>query len=331
MGKRASVRLVSCLGRLAAGVLVAALVLATALPPLAAGSPSDLVAPTLLLPAQNQIFTAGTHMVFRVGANAGEDSSFLWLHVSRSPAIADPCGTIGFDAEIEPFHVTSDPTVFEATPTFFDYSGFWMNTPGTYYWQAHRIHHGDGADGCIESETRSFTIKGAPTTPAPVPTTPAPVPTTPKPKPRSLRVARLTGDFDMKERVTSSHNFSTRVGSTNESTWTFAPLCRRGACSVRLTLYYGILGADKLRVRLARSGTVYSGSGTGHVASCSSADVRGTLSVRLRVAKGAWTGTTWRATGVVGTFRISAPGTVFGLTRCPAGWVTRSIRGTLAR
>jgi hypothetical protein len=29
--------------------------------------------------------------------------------------------------------------VFEYKPTFYDYPGFWLNQPGRYYWQAHRI------------------------------------------------------------------------------------------------------------------------------------------------------------------------------------------------
>jgi hypothetical protein len=28
---------------------------------------------------------------------------------------------------------------FSYKPTFYDYPEFWLNTPGTYYWQAHRI------------------------------------------------------------------------------------------------------------------------------------------------------------------------------------------------
>jgi hypothetical protein len=28
---------------------------------------------------------------------------------------------------------------FSYKPTFYDFPAFWLNTPGTYYWQAHRI------------------------------------------------------------------------------------------------------------------------------------------------------------------------------------------------
>src|SRR3954469_10630479 len=30
-------------------------------------------------------------------------------------------------------------SVFEFKPTFYDFPQFWLNTPGTYYWQAHRL------------------------------------------------------------------------------------------------------------------------------------------------------------------------------------------------
>jgi hypothetical protein len=29
---------------------------------------------------------------------------------------------------------------------YFDFTGFWLNTPGTYYWQAYRIDCGSGND-----------------------------------------------------------------------------------------------------------------------------------------------------------------------------------------
>ena len=30
-------------------------------------------------------------------------------------------------------------STYQYKPTFYDYPQFWLNTPGTYYWQAHRI------------------------------------------------------------------------------------------------------------------------------------------------------------------------------------------------
>ena len=38
--------------------------------------------------------------------------------------------------------------VFQFTPEFFDFETFWMNTPGTYYWQAYRINCDNGPSDC---------------------------------------------------------------------------------------------------------------------------------------------------------------------------------------
>ena len=37
---------------------------------------------------------------------------------------------------------------YRFTPPFFDYEAFWLNQPGTYYWQAHRIDCSNGAKDC---------------------------------------------------------------------------------------------------------------------------------------------------------------------------------------
>ena len=38
---------------------------------------------------------------------------------------------------------------FEFRPPFFDYPGFWLNTPGTYYWQGYRVWCDAGLDDCL--------------------------------------------------------------------------------------------------------------------------------------------------------------------------------------
>ena len=37
---------------------------------------------------------------------------------------------------------------YEVKPKFYDYPEFWLNTPGTYYWQAYRIACDAGIDDC---------------------------------------------------------------------------------------------------------------------------------------------------------------------------------------
>lgn len=33
-------------------------------------------------------------------------------------------------------------------PRYFEYPSFWLNVPGTYYWQAHRIDCDGGTEDC---------------------------------------------------------------------------------------------------------------------------------------------------------------------------------------
>jgi hypothetical protein len=47
----------------------------------------------------------------------------------------------------------------EYKPKFVDFPEFWLNSPGTYYWQAHRISCEDGIDDCrLEGPTIKFTV-----------------------------------------------------------------------------------------------------------------------------------------------------------------------------
>ena len=48
---------------------------------------------------------------------------------------------------------------FKYRPKFFDFPGFWLNTPGTYYWQAHRISCENGTHDCrIEGPIVEFKV-----------------------------------------------------------------------------------------------------------------------------------------------------------------------------
>ena len=51
--------------------------------------------------------------------------------------------------------------VFRYKPQFFDFPTFWLNSPGTYYWQAHRIAcEGTTSDCRQEGPTVKFTVAG---------------------------------------------------------------------------------------------------------------------------------------------------------------------------
>jgi hypothetical protein len=278
----------------------------------------DLTVPVLLEPAAGTSFEAGTPIEFRIQTHAGDEVGYLWLHVSTSPAVVDPCGTIGDDVSITDFTVSAtDPSIYEAKPTYYDYSTFWMNTPGTYYWQAYRIEYHDGADGCIESEIRSFTI----TKPAP----PPPPPVMP------LAAARLQGEFKIKLAVKATSGIGpVKRGRTYSETWNFTPRCSEGPCptKVKVSSFYATLGGWSMV--LNRSGVIYKRSGTATIVACNFRGVRGPLSVSVRVKKGAWIDDEWRATQITGTFRHSVSGTTSGNVHCGAGMLSATIRGTLS-
>lgn len=303
-----------------------ALVLATGAVSAPAG---DLDPPQPLQPAAGQSFAARTPIAFTISTFAGD--RYLWLHVSRSPTVVDACGTIADEVELEPFRATGDPAVYEAKPTYFNFDAFWMNTPGTYYWQAHRIKHGSGADGCIESPVRSFTIKAGGATPPPPPPTTTPAPS-PKP-PLALSQARLSGDFDVTSRITSASGIgNVKRGTKDGGTWRFTPTCSAGACKTKLRVEYGQLFSVEhvARITLKKAGAVYKGSATVPLLECNFKDVRGTLSVTVSVTKGQWLDGRWRATRVTGRQSFSAPETISGMFRCPAATFTAAVAGSLS-
>src|SRR4051812_45781198 len=60
----------------------------------------------------------------------------VWVHVCKSKK-KDKEGVICTDESIG--QAKKKGGVFTYKPKFFDYPEFWLNSPGTYYWQAHRI------------------------------------------------------------------------------------------------------------------------------------------------------------------------------------------------
>jgi hypothetical protein len=60
----------------------------------------------------------------------------VWVHVCKSKA-RDTDGVICTDESIG--RARKRNGVFRYKPKFFDFPSFWLNSPGTYYWQAHRI------------------------------------------------------------------------------------------------------------------------------------------------------------------------------------------------
>lgn len=315
------------LGRFALTLTCAALVLAAT----AASAPAgDLDPPQQLQPASGQSFAAGTQVSFTVRTFL--DDRYLWLYVSRSPAVVNACGTIAHEVSIWDFVATAYPAVYEAKPTYYSFDSFWMNTPGTYYWQAYRIKSGSGADGCIESPVRSFTIKAGGATPPPPPTTTTPSPPPAGKQPLALSLARLSGGFNVTSRITSASGIgNVRTGTKDSGERHFTPACATVACKTRLRIEYGRLFTVEhvARITLKKAGAAYTGSATVPLLGCNFKDMKGTLSVSLTVTKGAWVDGRWRATKVAGRQRFDAPATTSGVFRCPAAKFTATVTGSL--
>lgn len=69
----------------------------------------------------------------------------VWVHVCKS-AKKKADGTICSTPQIGQARKAGGEYKFK--PKFFDFDAFWLNTPGTYYWQAHRIDCSGGTEDC---------------------------------------------------------------------------------------------------------------------------------------------------------------------------------------
>jgi hypothetical protein len=119
-----------------AAVLSAGALLAGASPALAASGI------TPLSPKSGSTVPAGQSPTFKMRVKgAGQ----VWVHVCKSKK-KDSDGVICSDESIG--RAKKKAGVFQYKPKFFDYDEFWLNSPGTYYWQAHRIQCESGIDDC---------------------------------------------------------------------------------------------------------------------------------------------------------------------------------------
>lgn len=88
----------------------------------------------------------GTQPTFK-GKVSG--AGVVYVHVSESKQAKND-GVIGFDAAIQKAKRKSNGT-FSIKADYFDFPEFWLNSPGTYYWQAHRIQCENGnTNDCLQ-------------------------------------------------------------------------------------------------------------------------------------------------------------------------------------
>jgi len=121
-----------------AGVLVAGLLLATASPAVAASGI------TILSPKSGATVAAGESPTFKMRVKgAGQ----VWVHVCKSKK-KNADGVICSEESIG--RAKKKGGTYQYKPKFFDFPEFWLNSPGTYYWQAHRIRCEGDIDDCLQ-------------------------------------------------------------------------------------------------------------------------------------------------------------------------------------
>ena len=82
----------------------------------------------------------------------------IYVHVCKSKR-KDSVGLICSDESIGKAKKTSS-TRASYKAKYFDFPEFWLNNPGTYYWQAHRISCENGIEDCrIEGPTVKFKVR----------------------------------------------------------------------------------------------------------------------------------------------------------------------------
>ena len=98
---------------------------------------------------------------------AGKSPTFKMRVKGKGPVYVHVCkskkkkkdGRICFKADIGRAHKKGG--VFRFKPKFYDFPGFWLVTPGTYYWQAFRIAcEGDLSDCYQEGQVIKVKVGG---------------------------------------------------------------------------------------------------------------------------------------------------------------------------
>jgi hypothetical protein len=109
---------------------------------------------TPLSPKANATVPVGKSPTFKMRVNG---SGQVWVHVCKSKK-KDSEGVICSEESIG--RAKKKGGSFSYKPKFFDFDEFWLNSPGTYYWQAFRIacESGDLSDCKQESKIVKFKV-----------------------------------------------------------------------------------------------------------------------------------------------------------------------------
>ena len=133
-------------------VVLVSLLTATALA-LAASGPSPVS------PPNGKSYKRGFAMTFRARSSVTTDP--IWFHVSKSKR-KDANGVIGHEVSLGQGRREGSSTVFRYKVRKFNFPAFWLNRPGRYYWQPHRIaceNETNTSDCQVEGAIRSFRIR----------------------------------------------------------------------------------------------------------------------------------------------------------------------------
>jgi len=111
---------------------------------------------TPLAPKAGSSVPAGQSPTFKMRVKG---SGQVYVHVCKSKK-KDSDGKICHNADIGRAKKKSGS--FRYRPKFYDFPGFWLNNPGTYYWQAYRIacEGGDLSDCYQEGPIVKFRVAG---------------------------------------------------------------------------------------------------------------------------------------------------------------------------
>ena len=119
-------------------LIITLLTIAVAVPALAATKHG--ITPTA--PKKGAKVDAGSRPTFK-GKVTGDGT--VWVYVSKSKS-KNKDGLIKHDAMIQ--QAKRKGGGFRTKAKYFDFPAFWLNSPGTYYWQAHRISCGEDGNDC---------------------------------------------------------------------------------------------------------------------------------------------------------------------------------------
>jgi hypothetical protein len=97
---------------------------------------------TPLAPKKDAVVTKGRAPTFRMKVDG---PGTVWVHVCKSAHKRED-GTICSTQSIGQARLVGNEYRFK--PKFFNYDSFWLNRPGTYYWQPHRIDCAGGTQDC---------------------------------------------------------------------------------------------------------------------------------------------------------------------------------------